>query len=517
MSASIKTFLVMLLILPILLAISTQVDDDYTAPIIVVVLILGFGFKQLVASRVRFDAFLLGAVGLGYVVGNRGFAAIGPSASLPLFVGEITMVVCLIYMVGQQIIGHEKFMPRFVLSRLLLAYLVYAGIRLFFNAETYGVMAIRDSAMVYYALFFFIAYQAGQDDDSRRFFERTLTKAIILLIPTGLVTRFAPGIYDYVALRGIPIIYQKGDLVGIFCAMGAVILYCFSFRSRWPRFLNFCSAMTIALLLLLGARAGLVALLAPMAFLAIARMNRLVVYLAAILVAAVIGTLIYVQATRTEAANLEVYNLYAKYLAILDPNNEFDYESNATGMSSAQNNQFRLVWWKTVIEDTAEHSPWVGLGFGYDLTEHFMQVYYGSLVQEASEVRSPHSYFVSVFGRLGVLGLLFLLTISYYLLRGCFHAAIAVRHGHGDRHRLAMWLGALSIFVGATFGVVLEGPMGGILFWSLLGMANVYDQRALAEERHAAELEALSLPPVGQRVERPDWGRPVPAGLHHRT
>ena len=44
---------------------------------------------------------------------------------------------------------------------------------------------------------------------------------------------------------------------------------------------------------------------------------------------------------------------------------------------------------------------------------------------------------------------------------------------HDPDHRgLGMWIGAWVVFVSACFGVVLEGPMGAVLFWVMLGAAN---------------------------------------------
>ena len=55
----------------------------------------------------------------------------------------------------------------------------------------------------------------------------------------------------------------------------------------------------------------------------------------------------------------------------------------------------------------------------------------------------------------------------------------------------------------ATFGVVLEGPMGGILFWSLLGLAcsepNIAEaprsrkQLAIPTDLHEAAMEPVSV------------------------
>jgi len=48
----------------------------------------------------------------------------------------------------------------------------------------------------------------------------------------------------------------------------------------------------------------------------------------------------------------------------------------------------------------------------------------------------------------------------------------AVRRADTPAHVLALWCSCWVILVSACFGVVLEGPMGAVVFWSLLGLAN---------------------------------------------
>jgi hypothetical protein len=60
-----------------------------------------------------------------------------------------------------------------------------------------------------------------------------------------------------------------------------------------------------------------------------------------------------------------------------------------------------------------------------------------------------------------------------------------------------------AIFGSACFGVVLEGPMGAIVFWTLLGVANA---RTLDE---STEFET-STSPHQIKVQRPEQNRTIP-------
>ena len=492
MSASIKTLLVFLCLVPLIWWLGTQVgDEEYTVPIIMGLLVVGFALNHLFLPGIRYDAFLVGFLAFGYIVGNRGFAQLGPTQSVPLYVGEICMVVCLLYAVIQQIIQRGEFLAPFYLSKVLVGYLGFSGIRLAFDFQTYGIDAIRDSAMVYYAVFFFVAYQFGLHEPSRRFFEKSMMAGLIFLIPTGLISRFAPEIYDHIAFRGVPLILQKGDLVGIFFCMGAIVFACASYHSRWRKSMVTLSVVSVMMMLYTGARAGLAGMVLPLIILGVARLQSLLRYVVIIVAVGVFGTIVYAGVTNSPLANLETYNLYEKFLATADVNHTFHYNTDGSGDVSADNNQFRLVWWNLIISDTLATSPWIGMGFGYDLAEHFQKVYFGELRQDF-DVRSPHCYLMTVFARLGVVGLIFVFAIMYYLVRWSYQSALDIRHGHEDFGRLTACLSALVIFVGACFGVVLEGPMGGILFWSLLGISCAYESEAAAKAKDPY-LRALAL------------------------
>jgi hypothetical protein len=55
-----------------------------------------------------------------------------------------------------------------------------------------------------------------------------------------------------------------------------------------------------------------------------------------------------------------------------------------------------------------------------------------------------------------------------------------VRDPAVDPAALGLWAAVWVIFVSACFGVVLEGPMGAVVFWSLLGLACALTRRTPA-------------------------------------
>jgi O-antigen ligase len=176
-----------------------------------------------------------------------------------------------------------------------------------------------------------------------------------------------------------------------------------------------------------------------------------------------------------------------------------NYQSES-GDVSADNNRFRVVWWQSVYKETMDKAPWFGLGFGYDLAAGFLREYY--LNQHADfSVRSPHSIWLTMLGRMGIIGLVAFAVFAVLLFREAYLAARRVARGAAKPSTLANWCAAVILLGSASFGVVLEGPMGGILFWTFLGLA-VSDAQMSATARVQAR-RALRAKPLPEPVLEP--------------
>lgn len=494
MSAAIRTLLIFLIAAPVIVILGYEVgDDEFLIPGIVGITILAIATKVFCFPAVRADGFVLGILIFGYLVGNRGFAQLGPSSNSPIFVGEIGMVVCLGIFTLQAAFKRIRVFPDHPLSWPIFAYLVYAGLRLaFVDFHEYQLNAVRDSAMVYYALFFFITYHICKEVESRRFLEGCIIWALVFLIPTSILTVEYPEVYDVLSIRGVPLIYQKGDLLGIFLAVGMLYFFLVSEVSRWPKTFLRLSLVCFGLVLALGSRSGYVAMFTAMVFLFVAKRYKLFYYQAGLIGA---GALIFliIQAAMPEKdfSNSRGYAIYETAVSIFDTSGSRQYvslEEKAPG----DNNQWRLMWWQTVYDETVEKAPWFGLGLGYDLTTRFLDTKYGPMYAgDNVAVRSPHSYIFSVFGRLGVVGMAIFSAIVFLIMRSAYRQSRVVVRDRDQVMCFAHWVGAITILTGAAFGVVLEGPMGGILFWSFIGLAVSYNRPALA---------AVSLSPLRPRL-----------------
>ena len=133
-----------------------------------------------------------------------------------------------------------------------------------------------------------------------------------------------------------------------------------------------------------------------------------------------------------------------------------------------------------------------GIGFGEPIAlKSFVSTYELPLDIEDDEsvVRSPHSIVFTYFGRFGLLGAAWTAIFFWAIGQLVVRSVRAVREGvlsHGD---LTSLLVALVILVTALFGVVMEGPMGGIPFWTFLGLAYGTLRRNQQEALEAAGAE----------------------------
>src|SRR5262249_43296847 len=123
------------------------------------------------------------------------------------------------------------------------------------------------------------------------------------------------------------------------------------------------------------------------------------------------------------------------------------------------------------------------------------------------DTRSPHSIILTIYGRMGIIGILLFALVVFYILRSSLRCAAAIRRGKAPALDIALWCGLVAILITSCFGVMLEGPMAAIVFWSLLGMASFREWDRLNSGPKEIELAASIREP---RRLRPS---PVASGI----
>ncbi len=150
---------------------------------------------------------------------------------------------------------------------------------------------------------------------------------------------------------------------------------------------------------------------------------------------------------------------------------------------------WRLLWWQTIINYTVRGEYfWTGKGFGINLADDD-----GFQVTEDHSLRSPHNGHLTFLARAGVPGLILWagLQISYFLsLFSCYRRW--KQKGCYIESRLCLWVLTywLAFMVTGAFDVFLEGPQGGIWFWSIIGsgVGIIYAERQQVYFKQRSEL-----------------------------
>jgi hypothetical protein len=412
------------------------------------------------------------------------------------------MVACLFLMAFRRALTRERLIPKIPLARAIVAFLIIGGIRLYLdtvmtNGSVLVTLAIRDSAVVYYSFFFFIAYQIGESVTARKFVERAMLAGFVILIPIVVIETLSGGLLNKLTYRGYPLILHKGDLLATFLGIGAFYFFFTPTKGILKVFFRACSVFSLGLMLFGMSRAALSGFVCATLLLVAARRPKFILYQIGVIVVALFS-IAFLQLSNIHVKSDLFRNLSDKVSSIVDISGTGHYHGDI-GDTSAANNQFRTVWWTTVFNETMQKGPFFGLGFGYDLTSSFMRAYFPTGGEDTASTRSPHSIIFTVLGRMGLIGLASFLIIVFLIARMALSAARAVARREQPEKNLISWCAVITLLVAAMVGVVLEGPMGGILFWSLLGLAASQsiankEPQALQSGRSIQEKEKPKLP-----------------------
>lgn len=426
---------------------------------------------------------LLGVILVGYIAGNRGFAQLFLAPSVPLLPAELVLLVGTLSLVARSALHRQLPFRADAAGLVLLGWLLYGAVRLAVDFRSYRFEALRDSAMVYYAVFFYLAREAGQDPAARKFLRRCiLTGCLLLLVLLYPFEQFPDFFLSILTFRGVPIIFYKGDLVGIFLAVGAVLLYlkAEAERSWWPLAASLAFAGAT---LLTNNRASMLGLAAATALLALGGRWRFAAWQAGAGAVAAVIVLFTAYVSEKPLEQTQLYGFYERVASIIDPAGQRQY-LNEESANKGDNNLFRFVWWQAVLDETVAGNPYTGLGFGHDLAERFVREYYPDSGDEFT-ARSPHNIILTIFARMGAIGLLIFLGFIGLM------ATRTVRAIRGANPEImGYWCSAWVILVSACFGVVLEGPMGAVVFWTLLGLASAAEEPAAEEPLPLAEVHS---------------------------
>jgi hypothetical protein len=412
------------------------------------------------------EAMVIGVLLLGYLIGNRGFAQFLISPRIPLLPAEGALVVCVPALLIRSALKRTTGIHRDSLNLAILAWMTLGAARLPLDLRVHGFEALRDFATVYYATFFFIGQTLAAHQVSRDSLKRALTVGFAVLPVVIVVYQLDPGFFfSHLTWNGVPLVYHKSDLSAAFLAAGFFWLWrCRQLGGNlvWLVGAAACFALEATME---SPRAAMVAIGVVTLLWVGGRYYRLVGFQVLVITLGLAVALPTSMMLKKDWKSSAAYSAYEHAISIVDIEGHGTYRHQASG-DPGDNNRFRLVWWQAVADETIANNPLFGLGFGYDLAERF-RVQYDWILNDEFSARSPHSVMMTVFGRMGAIGLLLWLAVA-----GSMAFQTITNFRRRDIEMMGLWSVAWALWVSACFGVVLEGPMGAVVFWTVLGVAN---------------------------------------------
>jgi len=408
-----------------------------------------------VSSRV----FLIGWIFIlmGYGIIGRGFANLGFA---PVYIGEVVLSIGLIALVSSRSLGRLFAYP---VSKILLAFLIWSLMMTLPHIPQYGVFALRDGVLWGYSVFGLIVASiiVSSPPVFRWILLRYRTFSIVFLALAWLMfvimtSQVAKGF----KLPGSSIDFfesKGGDLLVHLSGIAAFIAVGMS-RNR----LVFVPLLLFNLgILLISKRAGMLAFGAAFGLLLL--LNPPKMKLSAIVFACTLSI------TAVLLINPKVDLGYGRVISVEQlTDNVVSTFDNSASSKLETTKSWRLDWWSDIIGYTFGGKYFLfGKGYGINLANDD-----GYQVLGDDALRSPHNAHMNILARSGVIGfglwLAVHLTWFFTLLKYCLEARRRSMHNwHGIfSFLLAYWL---AFMVNASFDVFLEGPMGGIWLWSVIG------------------------------------------------
>jgi len=399
----------------------------------------------------------------GYALLGRTFARLNAG---PVYVGEIALAVLLTTALAH---GDWSALWRSWVTRLLLLFAIWGAVRTAPFLSTYGLDALRDAAVWGYGTFSIAAAGLLVRYGSLTVLTRTYRKLATLFLPWLVLLsairllKWGGAVTQELLPEGA---LKPGDvsvhLAGIACFVGLRLHRPASRahgRSWLAEWLIWCGWAVSFFVFGTQNRGGLLSIVIALS-LALglwrggAWAKALYIGLAVMIPFAILepdlGT------SRKASPQQLVTNLISV--------------AGDTDPSFEGTRQWRLSWWRKIRDYTLGGEYfWTGKGFGVNLADDD-----GFQTDPLNHsLRSPHNGHLTILARTGIPGLML-----WVLLQGTFGIGLLRKYLMARRRRdtgraaVILWILVYwsAFLVNAAFDVYLEGPQGGIWFWTVFGI-----------------------------------------------
>jgi hypothetical protein len=431
----------------------------------------------------------------GYAVLGKGFAY--------LFLGE---AVCLM---GLLLFLLSRRMMLVASDSLLSVWALFAfwGLcRTVPFLHRYGFDAVRDAVLWGYGSFalLIVAFVNNSNQIARalgayrRFLRWYLPALPFLLVLPLVLEEYIP---DLPWAHGVGLLSLKGGDAAVHLAGAGLFLLLIPRRRAGKGvsvygivgFVAWCAALLIVML----GRGGFVAVVISVALAAVVRARKIgwkvgtLAISAAFVALLVIGSGLITLKNQAGSRSLSADQIRENVSSIVGSSNRVDLEGSK---------EWRLEWWRNIVRYTV-FGPyrWTGKGFGVNLA---VEDGPPGVSPEETKLRSPHSGNMTVLARMGIPGALLWGALNFIFV---FRLVRAYRRA--ERAASPFWSGVnlwllcywLAAFINMSFDVYIEGPQGGIWFWSLIGFGvaalrvQAYEARKLAAQAQLQTEESARL------------------------
>ena len=403
---------------------------------------------------------ILALVLAGYAIDGRAFAYIGLP---PVFVGELTLMFGFVTLLSTP---HWPRMFRTTQAIVLLPFILWGLLRTVPFVGDYQLDALRDAVLWGYSIFAFYIAAVLLADPTR--LDRLLgwydrfSRVFLVCVPfIWTTTHFLNGLipsWPWIDQHVIQI--KEGDvlvhLAGILAFWASGLAPKVSFR--WIMLLTLDAAICGVI-----DRAGLMSFIFVFFACFALRPKSVIPWRVASTVAAVL-VILAVTGINIEVAGGKDRSLSFDQIV----ENVFSVGGGASTEGLDGTKEWRMEWWHDIVNYTVHGDYfWGGKGYGINLADDD-----GYQVGDKT-LRSPHNVHMSFLARSGVVGtaLWALLLATWAFGVGWGHLT-ARRAGDARWASLFLFLGCFwcAFVINASFDVFLEGPMGGIWFWTVYGI-----------------------------------------------
>lgn len=501
--------LVLAFVVFFMVALSAAVSigsGDYAWPAVLGLGAFAVVLLATVGRRLPLDMAILSLSVAGFYVLGKGFAYLNVGGFL--FAGEATLAIMLLFYLHRMINGHYPLIPHSPMAVALLVLGGYALIRLPIDFGSHGIMALRDACVIYYTLFFFVAYQLGLQESVQRWAPAFLIVATFPGLVLDALNQFAPGIYfalTAVTLKGNPIMLNHPD--AIHQAIFGLILFAAVQTESGRRFRGLAFLLMLVLtayMLGTGRGANYVTFVVLVVFLLLARRLMLLVSLG-LGVAFLACILVIIAEINPRLGAQRVRQITDQLAVIFTPGSGL--KNKTTDANTAE---WRLFWWKHITQDVNRINPVFGLGFGTDIATEMHKRFFRTPVAspEIARTRGAHNAFFTVLARMGWLGAVCFLAVVVVQLWYFHHAIRALRDGRLPPSQAFLWGSNICGFVITFFQYAWEASYSAVPFWTCLGLSYAYLD-TLRRQVPAPAVERTPIRPLPAPARRLAAGSPA--------